>query len=123
MRLFLAKLLISTLLLYQVYLLTYRQTSRQAILKVLALNITFFDFHPKNTEFLIAYLHLIIIFCFSLSLLVIISKNLLPKFLVIVGIMLWMVFGFHPSLDNRSVTMQRGEWLAVIGGLMYIGGC
>ena len=122
MRLVLAKSIISAFLCYQTYLLTYEQTSSKAIQKVVMLNIASLQLHNKNTEFLNQYLYLCISCCFLVSVLTVVSKNLLPKIIVIAGIMLWLVFGFHPQLQPQIRFMQKCEYMTVVGGLLFIGG-
>ena len=42
--------------------------------------------------------------------------------IVIAGILLWLVFGFHPQLQPQIKFMQKCEFMTVVGGLLFIGG-
>jgi hypothetical protein len=52
----------------------------------------------------------------------IISKNILPKFMTILGIVLWMYFGYHQQISISIKIKQYAEHLAILGGILYMAG-
>lgn len=58
-----------------------------------------------------------------MSVISIVSKNMFPKVLTVVGIALWIVFGFHPQLPAAFRLVQSCEHIAIAGGILFIGGC
>ena len=69
------------------------------------------------------YLHRATAFCLLVSLISVVSKNILPKLFNVLGIVLWMLFYLHPQLPKPLKYSQMMEYLAIIGGLLFIGGC
>lgn len=56
------------------------------------------------------------------SILMIISRNILPKIFNIVGLLLWLYFGSHPELVIQTAMIKILEEIAIIGGLIFIAG-
>jgi hypothetical protein len=122
MRLVISKLLLSCYLCFLAYQLLFSRYTSESLGKVLTMNVEALGLSDTNTEFLRIYLSKIIAFCFAVSLVTVLSKNLLPKLIVIVGIALWIGFAFHPKLAPSTMLMQRAENVAIAGALLFIGG-
>ena len=58
-----------------------------------------------------------------MSLLSIISKNVLPKVFTIFGVVLWMTFYLHPRQSQAMRWSQISEYMAIVGGLLFMVGC
>jgi hypothetical protein len=61
------------------------------------------------------------VFCHLYSLVMIVSKNSLPKFVNIIGLLIWLYFHRHPQSGLHYLEKQRlTEIICMIGGLLYL---
>lgn len=123
MRLVLAKVAVSVYLCYMGYLHYSDEILGGMLRQAVQANLDQMALHPQNRLFLDQYLIPAMYFCLGLSLLAVISKTLLPKLLVVLGIGLWSYFSWHPSAHVGMQMPRALEMAALAGGVLFVGGC
>jgi hypothetical protein len=122
MRLILAKVSISLYLLFLTYSHLANDILDKTFRETVQENIARLDASERSKEFLKLYLVNLIYFMFGTSVLMVFSRNVLPKLVNAAGIALWIYFGTHPNMVMRLYLQKMFEEICLIGGLLFIAG-
>jgi hypothetical protein len=61
-------------------------------------------------------------FAFGTSVLMAISRNILPKVICAIGLGLWSYFSLFPGIPLERILLKIMEEVCIIGGLLFIAG-
>jgi len=122
MRLLLCKIMVSGYLLSLAYLHHSDSILEHMLAQAVNANIENLNLHLQNRELLEMYLIKVLYYSFYASIFTIMSKNLIPKMVNIVGLLLWVYFSIHPLSPIQFQIGRIAEHLCLVGGLLCIAG-
>lgn len=122
MRLLVAKLAISAYLVFLAYSHFTEEVLRNTLKQAVELNIGELAVDERTKEFLRIYLSNAMLFALSVSVLAVVSRNILPKVVAAVGLALWSYFSIPPGVPIQFILLKTMEEVCIMGGLLLIAG-
>lgn len=95
-RVLLSKIMIGGYLLSLAYLHNSDSVLEHMLVLAINANIENLEIQQQSREFLEMYLIKVIYYSFYVSVLTIVTRNIIPKMVNIIGLLLWVYFSIHP---------------------------